>query len=160
MEEKIQQELEAKFEALKGHIRIQRARRIFVEVPDDGLFPAVFDYAVKALEFGHLLMITGLDEGAVFGVLYHLARGGVILTLKRYCPRENPVIKTITPYFPAGDNYERELVDLLGIRVEDLPPGPRYPLPENWPAGEYPLRKDWKKNDECGMMNADTEKKP
>jgi Ni,Fe-hydrogenase III component G len=35
-------------------------------------------------------------------------------------------------------------VDLLGIKVNGLASGHRYPLPDNWPKGEYPLRKDWK----------------
>jgi len=33
---------------------------------------------------------------------------------------------------------------MLGVQIEGLPPGKRYPLPDNWPAGQYPLRKDWK----------------
>jgi membrane-bound hydrogenase subunit beta len=35
-------------------------------------------------------------------------------------------------------------MDLLGIQVEGIPPGRHYPLPEGWPEGQYPLRKDWK----------------
>ncbi|MDD5679724.1 MAG: NADH-quinone oxidoreductase subunit C, partial [Candidatus Omnitrophica bacterium] len=62
-------------------------------------------------------------------------------------PRENPAVKTVTEYFHAADAYERELTDLLGIKVEGLPPGHRYPLPDNWPAGQYPLRKDWKEGE-------------
>ena len=46
--------------------------------------------------------------------------------------------------FPAAHIYERELVDLLGAKVEGLPPGNRYPLPDDWPEVQYPLRKDWK----------------
>ena len=46
--------------------------------------------------------------------------------------------------FPAAEIYERELIDLLGAKVAGLPEGKRYPLPDDWPAGEYPLRKDWK----------------
>ena len=59
-------------------------------------------------------------------------------------PKDKAVIKTITPLFLSADPYERELIDLLGIQVDELAPGRRYPLPDNWPAGQYPLRKDWK----------------
>ena len=37
-------------------------------------------------------------------------------------------------------------MDLLGIKVNGLAEGQRYPLPEDWPKGDYPLRKDWKGN--------------
>ena len=37
--------------------------------------------------------------------------------------------------------YERELEGLLGIRWRAHR---QYPLPDNWPAGVYPLRKSWK----------------
>ena len=50
----------------------------------------------------------------------------------------------MTGKFSNAEYYEKELVDLLGFRVEGLPPGPRYPLPDDWPEGQYPLRKEWK----------------
>ena len=34
-------------------------------------------------------------------------------------------------------------MDLLGFQVQGLTEGSRYPLPDVWPAGQYPLRKDW-----------------
>jgi Ni,Fe-hydrogenase III component G len=34
---------------------------------------------------------------------------------------------------------------MLGVNVEGLPEGKRYPLPDDWPDGQYPLRKDWNK---------------
>ena len=62
-------------------------------------------------------------------------------------PKDEPVLQTVTGYFPAAELYEREMVDLLGMQVQGLPPGTRYPLPDGWPAGQYPLRKDWKPRD-------------
>jgi Ni,Fe-hydrogenase III component G len=107
-------------------------------------FPEIFDYAVKKLNFSILATITGLDEGATLGFIYHLAReNGIVLNLHTNAPKDKPVIKTVTNYFPAADDYERELVDLLGAQVEGLPEGNRYPLPDDWPANQFPLRKDW-----------------
>jgi Ni,Fe-hydrogenase III component G len=50
----------------------------------------------------------------------------------------------VTDRFPSAHIYERELIDLLGAKVEGLPPGNRYPLTDDWPKDQYPLRKDWK----------------
>jgi len=143
-EDNIKQQLIEKFSALSDKIIVKRARRIFAEVSLAD-FPQVFDFAIKKLNFSILTAITGLDEGTVFGVIYHLStENGIMLNLHTTTPRDNPLINTVTNYFPAADAYERELVDLLGIPVEGLPQGNRYPLPDSWPANQYPLRKDWK----------------
>ena len=54
------------------------------------------------------------------------------------------MFKTVISYFPDAEIYEREVVDLFGVTIEGLPPGNSYPLPDDWPKGQYPLRKDWK----------------
>ena len=142
-EEKIQLELCNRFEFLRDHVQIQRARRLWVTV---GLehFGEVFDYVVKEMKFPILCTITGLDEGANLGFIYHLAQEcGIVLNLVTAAPKDNPVIKTVIDYFPQAEVSERELVDLLGAVVQGLPPGSRYPLTDDWPEGQYPLRKDW-----------------
>jgi Ni,Fe-hydrogenase III component G len=92
-----------------------------------------------------MCLITGLDEGEDLGFLYHVANeSGTILCLHTKAPKAEPVIHSVSDRFPSAHIYERELVDLLGAKVEGLPPGNRYPLPDDWPEGQYPLRKDWK----------------
>jgi len=135
-------DLQGRFSLPEASVKIQRATRLWVDVDQNQFFP-LFDYLVKTLNFSILCMITGLDLGADLGFIYHLARdGGVMVNVKTRCPKGQP-IKTITAYFPGGSIYESELEDLFGARVEGLPPGPRYPLPEDWPVGEHPLLKDW-----------------
>ena len=69
-----------------------------------------------------MCMITGLDEGENLSFIYHLAHfNGIMIDLKTYAPKNNPVIKTVTDTFPGSDLYERELVDLLGAKIEGLP---------------------------------------
>jgi membrane-bound hydrogenase subunit beta len=144
-EETIQKSLTSKFKYLEDKIKVKRARRIFVEVVDLNNFKDVFHYAVKDLDFNVLCMITGLDEGDNLAFIYHLAHfNGIVLDIKTYAPKSNPVIKTVSEYFPGGVLYERELVDMLGAKVEGLKADNRYPLPDEWPEGQYPLRKDWK----------------
>ena len=143
-EEEIQQSLTRQFPALEGKLKLQRARRMWVEValPD---FESVLDYLRKSQGFVILTTMTGLDKGEYLGVIYHLAReDGIMLNVEVSVPKADPVIKTVTGVFPGADHYEREIVDLLGFKVEGLAPGFRYPLTDDWPAGQYPLRKDWK----------------
>jgi membrane-bound hydrogenase subunit beta len=143
-EETIQQDLLARFPVLADSVRIQRDRRLWAQTPY-AEFRGILDYACDRLEFVHLCTITGLDEGENLAFIYHLAReDGVALCLKTAVPKAAPVLKSISDRFPGGVIYERELVDLLGAKVDGLPPGNRYPLPDDWPEGQHPLRKDWK----------------
>jgi membrane-bound hydrogenase subunit beta len=143
-EAEIQAQLLQKFPFLDGHVRVARERRLFAEAPA-GKVGEVFAHAIGPMGFSILCTITGLDLGENLGVIYHLARPtGEVLNLSTAVPKAQPVLQTVSGTFPAADGYERELVDLLGFQVQGLPPGNRYPLPDGWPAGQFPLRKDWK----------------
>jgi NADH-quinone oxidoreductase subunit C len=147
-EENIKQELINKFGYPQDSIKIQRARRISLEI-DHSSFNKVFDFLVKQLKFIHLCAITGLDEQESLSVIYHLGEdSGIVLNLKIKVPKDKPVVKTVMPYFPGAEAYERELVDLLGAIVEGLPQGNRYPLTDDWPVDQHPLCKDWKPSEE------------
>ena len=141
--EKAKNTLESKFPDLKDQVKVQRERRLWVEVPQAKFFD-VFDFAVMKLGFSILGTITGLDEGADIGLLYSVAaHDGRVLNIKTKIVKDQGRMKSITGYFPSGAIYEREIIDLLGAEFEGLPKGLSYPLPDGWPAGQHPLRKDW-----------------
>lgn len=140
----IVQQLSDRFASLKDKVTVQRPRRIWAEAPQ-AEFSTILDYVIKEMRFDILCTITGLDRGTALAVIYHLARAsGEVLNLSTQVPKEQPVLQSITSYFPHADVMERELVDLLGFDVQGLAAGHRYPLPDGWPAGQYPLRKEWK----------------
>lgn len=143
-EEKHQQQLITRFPELSGAVRIARDRRIFVETPDER-FLEMLDYVRGELGFPILCLIIGLDQGERFEIMYVLSStNGCVICLKRHISRVAPVIRSIYDRMPNSEIYERELADLFGITVTGLPEGARYPLPDDWPEGQYPLRKDWK----------------
>jgi Ni,Fe-hydrogenase III component G len=124
-------------------VRVQREKRLWVEV-EYGKFSGLIDFAVKKLELAHLCTITGLDEGEKLSFIYHLSdRSGNMLNIKTGVLKDKESIRSISPLFPGGAIYEREMVDLFGAKVEGIPEGPHYPLPDDWPEGEHPLRKNW-----------------
>ena len=49
---------------------------------------------------------------------------------------------SVTPFVPACVWGERELRDMFGLIPEGLPDRRRLVLPDDWPSGLYPLRKD------------------
>ena len=135
--------LERHFPLLADQANIQSARRIFMDVPLGNLLD-ILNYCKNELGFDHLTTITGLDNGEQIEFLYHIAcEGGVVLTLKVKTARDGGVVPSVMPIYNGAIFYELELQGLLGVTVEGLPDDRQYPLPDNWPKGQYPMRKDW-----------------
>lgn len=124
-------------------VSIPRERRVMAEISTAKMVEAV--QTLKEAGMINIGAITGLDLGDRFEIIYHLYNNdGVLLNLKVFISRENPRIPSVAGVFPGVFLYERELIDLFGIMVEGNSYNRKYPLPEDWPDGEYPLRKDWK----------------
>ncbi|MCS7131720.1 MAG: NADH-quinone oxidoreductase subunit C [Hadesarchaea archaeon] len=101
--------------------------------------------ALKDQGISRLSNITGVDLGDGIEVIYHVDCRDTVLNLKLRLPRESPTIRTVTDIFPGAVLYERDLMEMLGVRVEHHPDPRRLFLPDDWPAGEYPLRKEEKR---------------
>ena len=127
------------------------ARRMFVTIEGKDLIDTC-RLIYKRLKMTHLSTITGLDTGKEFEVLYHFAIRDLVLTLKVAVERDHPLLPTILGLYPAAVFYEREVHDLLGLYFEGHPDLRPLVLPEGWPEGVYPLRKDWKYNREEGVI--------
>lgn len=97
-------------------------------------------------EWGYLAAITGLDLGVEAGeieVIYHFCEGAAVLGLRVRTPRDAATVPSICPVIPMASFYERELSEMLGVTVRGTPNPERLFLPEEWPEGVYPLRKDY-----------------
>ncbi len=143
-EERILKAISEKFGLTPEQATIKRSRRINATIDLNQLRPAL-ELLAKELGFDALATITGLDSGDNFEIIYHLTqKGSIVFNLKVFVPKSLGKIKTIIDLYPPAELYEREILDLLGLAIEGLPPGRRYPLPDNWPADQHPLLKDWK----------------
>jgi Ni,Fe-hydrogenase III component G len=141
-EENLVSGLTQKFPFLNEKCVIVRPRRVTIEIPRDKVLE-VFRYLYSE-KFDLLCTITGLDSGENLEFIYHIADyQGILINAKVFAPKTDPVIKSVLEVYAGAIYYERELEDLLGTKVEGLPEGRHYPLPEDWPQGQYPLRKDW-----------------
>ena len=116
--------------------------RINVKVAREQLL-AVLKYLKDQLGFTHLATITGLDLGESFEVLYHMASSLATVNVRILTPRSDPKIPSVCSVIPGAILYERELQDMFGLVVENIPDPRPLLLADDWPAGEYPLRKDW-----------------
>lgn len=100
--------------------------------------------ALRTQDIQHILTITGVDQGKTVEVIYHFDCRPALLNLKINLPKNALRIPTITDIFPGAILYERELMEMFGVKVEGHPDPRRIFLPDDWPDGEYPLRKEWR----------------
>jgi len=145
-EEQLKAKLEAEFGAAITELTIQRKNRVWFEIQADRV-PELMKFMKTGLGYDHLATITGFDGGEHLGAYYHLTDTHGMISARARTPRANPNLPTVTGVFPGAEPYERELEDLFGIKINGLKPGRRYPLPDDFPAGQHPLRKDWKLTD-------------
>jgi Ni,Fe-hydrogenase III component G len=118
-------------------------RRIFLKVGPQDLLQAV-EVLKNGLGFVYVATISGLDSGENFEIIYHFANASSQLNLRILIPKANPHVESICAVIPGAILYERELQDMFGLVVDHLPDPRRLVLPDDWPEGNYPLRKDWK----------------
>jgi len=116
--------------------------RINVKVAREQLL-AVLQYLKDQLGFTHLATISGVDLGEQFEVIYHMASNLATINVRISTPRSDPKIPSTCSVIPGAILYERELQDMFGLVVENIPDPRPLLLADDWPAGEYPLRKDW-----------------
>jgi Ni,Fe-hydrogenase III component G len=114
--------------------------RLWVSLTPDELIPAVTTLREK-LSIRQLAVIVGEDVRDAFLGNY-VFTGPRVVVLQVRINRENPEVPSLATMIPGAIVYERELKDLFGIHPVGNPDLRRQAVPEDWPVGVYPLRKD------------------
>ena len=149
--EDIKRTVEQKLGAKAREVSVQPSGQVTVTVTPDDLIEAMRALKQEAGLY-HLSTITCRDTGDKLEALYHLYAEGMEVTVRAQTERAAPKLPTVIPVFPGAVFYEREVHDLVGIDIEGHPDLRPLVLPEDWPQGVYPLRKDWKYNREKGVI--------
>lgn len=135
------------FEYTERRIKLTGNGRL--DVLDMDVTPADLLPVLSALlenDWGYLATITGIDLGVEAGeieILYHFCNGLAVITLSVKVPRDNAIVPSICGIIPSASFYERELLEMLGVTITNTPNTDHLFLPDNWPDGVYPLRKDF-----------------
>lgn len=95
------------------------------------------------------LITAGIDArelGRAFAVVHFFSIDAehLFLALDTPVDSDDARIDSITPLIPAAGWAERELRDAVGIDPEGHPDPRRLILPDDWPSGTYPLRRDFR----------------
>lgn len=93
--------------------------------------------------------------GGGFGVYACFANAGEYVIIKTSVPAANPVFPTLTKHFIPACRFERRMRSFFGVVPEGHPDTRPWILHEDWPAGQYPLRKSFDINSRPPRGNDD-----
>jgi Ni,Fe-hydrogenase III large subunit/Ni,Fe-hydrogenase III component G len=84
------------------------------------------------------------DTGGGFVVFHNFSfdADSLLVSVIARVPEDAPRVDSISDVIPAANWGEREIMDMYGIDVVNHPYPKRLVLPDGWPDGVYPLRKD------------------
>lgn len=127
----------------EGTMNVQTSKlgRIFVHV-NSGAHRNALTLLLGGDEKTGISAITGVDLGKDIELMYHIRTQGTIVTIRTQVPKEDARIQTITDLLPGANFHEREVADLFGVTFDGHPDQGRLILPDDWPPGLFPLRKD------------------
>jgi NADH:ubiquinone oxidoreductase subunit C len=143
MENDIIEALREEFEDSIVETKVPRERRIFIRIEQKALKPAL-SFMKDKFNITFISTISGVDLENDIELLYHLVyEGSISISLGVKVSKNNLVIPTITDILPGAILYEREVHEMFGVFFEGHPDLSLMLLPENWPEGVYPLRKEY-----------------
>ncbi len=108
-------------------------------------------YAERLAECGYRLFLSliGVDDPELNAIrLTYIAscptNPGLVAGIEVAVPRSRPEAPSLREVWPGVDMQEREVHEMLGVLFIGNPDLRHLLLPDDWPRGVYPLRKDFK----------------
>ncbi len=120
-----------------------RPNRIYVLV-DQKDFPAAAKIVYEQLH-GRLATSTALEVRDAVELIYHfmLDADQVLCNLKTLVMKPELRVGSVGAFLPAADWIEREMSEMWGVTFEGHPDPRHLLLPDGWPEGNFPMRKDY-----------------
>ncbi|HHS50593.1 MAG TPA: NADH-quinone oxidoreductase subunit C [candidate division Zixibacteria bacterium] len=120
-----------------------RPNRIYVLV-DQKDFPAAAKVVYEQLG-GRLATSTALEVRDAVELIYHfmLETEMVLCNLKTLVMKPELKVGSVGAFLPGADWIEREMAEMYGVTFEGHPDPRHLLLPDGWPEGNYPMRKDF-----------------
>jgi NADH-quinone oxidoreductase subunit C len=141
------QTLQERFPQQITRVFERSARRVYIDISAEAIV-GISTYLFR--EIGARFNIaSGVDGRNRMEMLYHFTVEDLdlVVSLRVTLPKTKLEIDSLTPLFKAAYWIEREIYELLGIHFIGHPQLERLLLPEDWPEGVYPLRKDYQEWD-------------
>ena len=129
-------------EGIKG----RKSKQVWLKIARESLVSTL--KRLVEIQYPHVSVIAFCDTGAQVDLMYHfhvywgIPHEEVLVTLTVSLDKTDLKVPTITGVIPGALTSEREKQEMLGIEVVGIPDSRRLFLPEDFPPGVYPWRKD------------------
>ena len=125
----------------------ERSRKVYIEIKQESLVK-VASYIFKDLK-ARFSTASGVDMRHHMEILYHFLIENINLLISLRVKLQKPKLEidSLSPIFEGSSWIEREIHEILGINFRGHPDLRRLLLPDDWPDGVYPLRRDYKEWD-------------
>ena len=119
--------------------------RLYVYVDPQAL-KAVCRYIFRDLDARYVISI-GADDRPYSGyfLIFHdfaFDKDKILCSIITQIPPDDPKVDSISDIIPGANWAEREIRDMIGVEPVGHPYPKRLVLPDGWPDGLHPLRKD------------------
>ncbi len=128
-------------------LKTLKSQEIWLTLDKDLLHDAVA--LLETFDYPHLAVISGVDTGDAIDLLYHFfiyygqgRNGEIKVTMTVALPKDDLTVDSISDIIPGAVFSEREKQEFLGLKVVGIPDDRRLFLPDHFPEGVYPWRKD------------------
>ncbi len=127
--------------------------RFYLEIRPESL-RKIAKYIFKTLE-ARFNIASGVDARNHTEILYHfiIEEINLIISLRVKLAKVKPEIDSLATIFEGANWIEREMRELFGINFKGHPDLRSLLLPEDWPEGVYPLRRDYKEWDKDAIRD-------
>jgi Ni,Fe-hydrogenase III component G len=131
-------------------------RRFYIYIDKENL-PDVARFLYDNYQ-GRLATASGTDTRTGIEIVYHfmIASEHRFMNLKVKLAKPFPEVPSLAPWLKAANWIERELYDMLGVKAVGHPDPRRLLLSDDWPDGQFPLRRDFKFPEKRDFKGADS----
>jgi len=127
-------------------------KRVYItaKTKEDG--KEIVRYLFKELG-ARLSIASGVDTRPGIEILYHMAmdRHNMIITVKVLVAKPELSMLSFTDFTAGADWIEREIHEMFGVNFSGHPNLKTLLLPDDWPEGNYPLRKKTFESEKEGL---------
>lgn len=117
-------------------------KRVYVTIKKEAL-PKIARYLFNDIK-ARFVTASGVDTKNGIEILYHFSIDeiGLIVSLRVVLEKPDISVESLTSIMKCAEWIEREIHEMLGVEFKGHPNLKHLLLKDDWPEGNYPLRRD------------------